>query len=108
MIYGIGTDLVELSRIVRLLEKYGKRFAKRLLTNGEWPEFMNSDKPAIFLAKHFAAKEAFSVSTDLWHGNGCVPRRTLPGSHWTCLTTGCLFLYRGRRFPGIGKGVKHR
>ena len=32
MIYGIGTDLVEPSRIARLLEKYGERFAKRLLT----------------------------------------------------------------------------
>ena len=55
MIYGIGTDLVELSRIARLLERYGKRFAKRLLTNDEWPEFVNSGKPAMFLAKHFAA-----------------------------------------------------
>ena len=43
-----------------MLERYGKRFAKRLLTNGEWPEFVNSGKPAMFLAKHFAAKEAFS------------------------------------------------
>ena len=37
MIYGIGTDLVEPSRIARLLEKYGERFAKRLLTEEEWP-----------------------------------------------------------------------
>jgi len=60
MIYGIGTDLVEPSRIAHLLERYGKRFAKRLLANGEWPEFVSSGKPAMFLAKHFAAKEAFS------------------------------------------------
>ena len=60
MIYGIGTDLVEPSRIARLLEKYGERFAKRLLANDEWPEYVKSMQPAMFLAKRFAAKEALS------------------------------------------------
>ena len=60
MIYGIGTDLVEPSRIARLLEKYGERFAKRLLTESEWPEYLVSGQPAMFLAKRFAAKEALS------------------------------------------------
>lgn len=60
MIYGIGTDLVEPSRIARLLEKFGERFAKRLLTENEWPEYLVSGQPAMFLAKRFAAKEALS------------------------------------------------
>lgn len=60
MIYGIGTDLVEPSRIARLLEKYGERFARRLLTDEEWPEYIKSGQPAMFLAKRFAAKEALS------------------------------------------------
>ncbi|SEK59666.1 holo-ACP synthase [Nitrosovibrio tenuis] len=60
MIYGIGTDLVEPARIARLLEKYGDRFAKRLLTDEEWPEYVRSTQPAMFLAKRFAAKEALS------------------------------------------------
>lgn len=60
MIYGIGTDLVEPSRIARLLEKYGDRFARRLLTEEEWPEYVRSIQPAMFLAKRFAAKEALS------------------------------------------------
>jgi holo-[acyl-carrier protein] synthase len=60
MIYGIGTDLVEPSRIARLLEKYGERFAKRLLSDEEWPEYVKSGQPAMFLAKRFAAKEALS------------------------------------------------
>lgn len=60
MIYGIGADLVEMSRIERLLEQYGERFAKRVLTDGEWPAYVNSGKPAMFLAGRFAAKEAFS------------------------------------------------
>jgi holo-[acyl-carrier protein] synthase len=60
MIYGIGTDLVEPGRIARLLEKYGDRFARRLLTEDEWAEYMRSPRPALFLAKRFAAKEALS------------------------------------------------
>ena len=60
MIYGIGTDLVEPSRIARLLEKYGERFAKRLLADEEWPDYTRSAQPAMFLAKRFAAKEALS------------------------------------------------
>jgi holo-[acyl-carrier protein] synthase len=60
MIYGIGTDLVEPARIARLLEKYGERFAKRLLTDEEWPEYLGSGQPAMFLAKRFAAKEALA------------------------------------------------
>lgn len=60
MIYGIGTDLVEPARIARLLEKYGDRFAKRLLTDDEWPEYLGSGQRAMFLAKRFAAKEALA------------------------------------------------
>lgn len=60
MIYGIGTDLVEISRIERLLEQYGERFARRVLAGDEWPAYINSSKPAMFLAGRFAAKEAFS------------------------------------------------
>tara|TARA_Y100001936_G_scaffold253847_1_gene321597 strand:+ start:15142 stop:15519 length:378 start_codon:yes stop_codon:yes gene_type:complete len=60
MIYGIGTDLVEPSRISRLLDRYGERFAKRILAQSEWNEFIQSGRKAIFLAKRFAAKEAFS------------------------------------------------
>jgi holo-[acyl-carrier protein] synthase len=36
MIYGIGTDLVEPSRIASSLERYGERFARRILTDKEW------------------------------------------------------------------------
>lgn len=60
MIYGIGTDLVDPARIAHSLERYGERFARRVLADSEWPEYMKHVKPAIFLAKRFAAKEAFS------------------------------------------------
>ena len=39
MIFGIGVDLVETSRIERLLAQYGERFARRVLTDLEWPGY---------------------------------------------------------------------
>ncbi|MGN2391228.1 holo-ACP synthase [Pelomicrobium sp. G1] len=60
MIYGIGTDIVDTRRIERLLERYGERFARRLLTSLEWERFQGSRRPAAYLALRFAAKEAFS------------------------------------------------
>ncbi|MCC6917319.1 holo-ACP synthase [Nitrosomonas sp.] len=60
MIYGIGTDLVDPVRITQSLERYGERFAKRVLADTEWPDFLEHAKPALLLAKRFAAKEAFS------------------------------------------------
>ncbi len=60
MIYGIGVDLVETPRIERLLAQYGERFARRVLTELEWPGFQRSNKQVLFVANRFAAKEAFS------------------------------------------------
>lgn len=60
MIYGIGIDVVEPHRIARLLEKYGERFARRVLTQREWPGYTRTAKPILFVANRFAAKEAFS------------------------------------------------
>lgn len=60
MIYGIGTDIVALSRIERLYKKYGRTFAERLLSPVELLEFGQEGKPVNFLAKRFAAKEAFA------------------------------------------------
>lgn len=60
MIYGIGIDVVEPRRVARLMEKYGERFARRVLTTVEWPGYLKTVKPVLFLANRFAAKEAFS------------------------------------------------
>ncbi|MGZ8156363.1 MAG: holo-ACP synthase [Burkholderiales bacterium] len=60
MIYGIGIDVVEPHRIARLLELYGERFARRVLTPKEWPAYEKTKAPVLFVANRFAAKEAFS------------------------------------------------
>jgi holo-[acyl-carrier protein] synthase len=60
MIYGIGTDIVATRRISAALEKFGERFAARILAPEEYAEFAAHKSPARFLAKRFAAKEAFA------------------------------------------------
>lgn len=58
MIYGIGTDIVRIERIGAGLDRFGDRFARRVLGDAEWEDFQRSRQPARFLAKRFAAKEA--------------------------------------------------
>jgi len=58
MIFGIGTDIVQVERIARLHEKYGERFVDRLLMPAEVDAFAGQSRPARFLAMRFAAKEA--------------------------------------------------
>jgi holo-[acyl-carrier protein] synthase len=60
MIYGIGTDIVEVARIEASIAQFGEAFAKRILTNSEMLHYQESQIKARFLAKRFAAKEAFS------------------------------------------------
>ena len=60
MIYGIGTDLVDIKRIENALFRYGDRFLHRILAEEEVVAYAESAQPARFLAKLFAAKEAFS------------------------------------------------
>jgi holo-[acyl-carrier protein] synthase len=60
VILGIGTDLCEVSRVERALERFGERFARRILVESELEIFRRRRKRASYLAKRFAAKEAFS------------------------------------------------
>lgn len=58
MIFGIGTDIVQVSRMKENLAKHGERFAERILAESELQRYREHAKPAQFLAKRFAAKEA--------------------------------------------------
>ena len=75
MIYGVGTDVVEIGRIEKALARFGERFARRILCEPELMRFKNHRLPAAYLAKRFAAKEAFTkaLGTGIhapanWHG----------------------------------------
>ena len=60
MIFGIGADLVNIKRIEGALFRFGDRFLHRILSADEVVEYAKSSQPARFVAKRFAAKEAFS------------------------------------------------
>ena len=60
MIFGIGTDIAALDRIATLHERYGERFAQRILSQDEMKEFFQHAQPARLLMKRFVAKEAFA------------------------------------------------
>ena len=75
MIFGVGTDVVEISRIEAALKRHGERFALRILCPPELERFKRHRLPANYLAKRFAAKEAFTkaLGTGIkspanWHG----------------------------------------
>lgn len=75
MIFGVGTDVVEIERIRKALQRFGDRFAKRILCEPELRRFHAHRLPANYLAKRFAAKEAFTkaLGTGIrspanWHG----------------------------------------
>jgi len=79
VIVGIGTDLVEIARVAAALARHGDRFAHRILVAREYERFAAHRKPAAYLAKRFAAKEAFSkaMGTGIrapvnWHNIGVV------------------------------------
>ncbi|MBZ0105699.1 MAG: holo-ACP synthase [Sulfuricella denitrificans] len=60
MIFGIGTDIVSTSRIAAAWARHGEAFVQRILAPQELNGFAKASQPARFLAKRFAAKEAFA------------------------------------------------
>src|SRR5512134_3177025 len=70
MIFGIGTDILELRRIEEALERFGERFAQRMLMPEELAMLPRSRNAARFLAMRFAAKEAVVKAMGTGFANG--------------------------------------
>ena len=70
MIFGVGTDVVELARIEETYRRFGERFARRILMDEEFALFRQSKTPVRFLAMRFAGKEATvkAMGTGFAHG----------------------------------------
>jgi holo-[acyl-carrier protein] synthase len=60
MILGIGSDIVDIRRIERTLERFGERFVERVFTETERRKSDGGVNRAASYAKRFAAKEACS------------------------------------------------
>lgn len=70
MIFGIGTDVVQVDRIAGSVERFGERFAERILMPQELALFRHQKRKVRFLAMRFAAKEAVvkAMGTGFAHG----------------------------------------
>ena len=92
MIIGIGSDLVDIRRIEKTLERHGERFLARVFTEKERARAERRSGRAATYAKRFAAKEACAkaLGTGLragvfWRDMGVV---NLPSGRPTMLLTG--------------------
>jgi len=92
MIIGIGSDLIDIRRVERTLERFGTRFTDRVFTEIERKRSDRRATRAASYAKRFAAKEACSkaLGTGLnkgvfWRDMGVV---NLPGGKPTLRLTG--------------------
>jgi holo-[acyl-carrier protein] synthase len=77
MILGVGVDLVSAVRIGHLMQRFGEKFSRKIFTEHEVnsaEKIKISDEDslaqALFYAKRFAAKEAFSKAIGLGIGRG--------------------------------------
>ena len=70
MIFGIGTDVVQVARVQAIFERHGEHFVRRLLMPEEEAAFRSYKRPVRFLAMRFAAKEAIAkaLGTGFAHG----------------------------------------
>lgn len=96
MIIGIGSDLIDIRRVEKVIERHGDRFISRIFTEVEQAKAMRRAKSAKGLvatyAKRFAAKEACSkaLGTGIhqgvwWRDMGVV---NMPGGRPTMKLTG--------------------
>jgi holo-[acyl-carrier protein] synthase len=65
MIYGIGTDICDIRRIKASLDKFGPRFAQRIMAPAEFATYFaraerSAERGVAYVATRFSAKEAFS------------------------------------------------
>ncbi len=75
MIYGIGIDIVEVIRVKRAYDRWGQRFADKILGPIELKHFSKTETPVRFLAMRFAAKEAVSKALGTGFKQGVSPRQ---------------------------------
>jgi holo-[acyl-carrier protein] synthase len=111
MIIGIGSDLIDIRRIEKTLERHGERFCARVFTDIEQAKSDRRKERAASYAKRFAAKEACSkaLGTGLsrgvfWRDMGVV---NLPGGKPTMELTGGAAKRLQQMMPAHHRAVVH-
>ena len=111
MIVGLGSDLIDIRRIEKTLERHGERFVRRVFTEIEQKKSDRRKERAASYAKRFAAKEACAkaLGTGLsrgvfWRDMGVV---NLPGGKPTMALTGGAAARLAAMMPAGHEGIIH-
>lgn len=72
MIHGIGVDIVQINRIEKIHTQRTTRFVEKILAKEEFPAYEQHKQKAHFLAKRFAAKEAFAKALGTGFTDGLI------------------------------------
>jgi holo-[acyl-carrier protein] synthase len=111
MIIGIGSDLIDIRRVEKSIERFGARFTERCFTEVERRKSDGRKNRAASYAKRFAAKEACSkaLGTGLaqgvfWRDMGVV---NLPGGKPTMQLTGGAAVRLASMLPAGHTAVVH-
>jgi holo-[acyl-carrier protein] synthase len=111
MIVGIGSDLIDIRRVEKTLERHGERFVARIFTEVERARSERRKQRAASYAKRFAAKEACAKALGtgmargvFWRDMGVV---NLPGGKPTMHLTGGAAERLERMLPGGHRAVIH-
>ena len=111
MIIGIGSDLTDIRRIEKTLERFGNRFRARIFTDVETERSERKPGTAASYAKRFAAKEACAKALGtgmrrgvFWKDIGVINARS--GAP-TMILTGGAALRLAALVPTGRRGVVH-
>lgn len=116
MIYGIGTDMILITRLKAALERHGDRFAEKILGPDEMKRYLHRKSKVElrglrYLATRFAAKEAFSKALGLgmrmpmtWRSHAIVERSQWQTGSLLQRQTESAYGRTGLKSPGIGNG----
>jgi holo-[acyl-carrier protein] synthase len=111
MIIGIGSDLIDIRRIEKTLERHPERFIARVFTDVEREKSERRKERAASYAKRFAAKEACSKALGtgfargvFWRDMGVV---NLPGGKPTMALTGGAARRLGEMLPAGHEAFVH-
>ena len=74
MIFGIGTDIVEIDRIAKVIARHGERFTEYILTESEIAEAARRGDRISYIAGRWAAKESVAKSLGCGLGARCAWR----------------------------------
>ena len=75
MALAVGTDIVEIQRVAKVLSRQGDLSVRRILCEAEQAEYQRLNQSAAFLSKRFAAKEATSKALGTGFKQGVAPRQ---------------------------------